>query len=240
MHTLYDVETQVPAFIHVTEAKVNDIKAMDAITYESGSYYVFDRAYNGHKRLFKIHMNDSFFVVRAKKNIKCKNIKWKRRMPKNVLSDCEIEFCGFYSHKAYPERLRMVRYWDEDDQREFTFLTNDKHISALQVANLYKNRWQVELFFKWLKQHLRIKKFWGTSENAVKIQVYTAITAYCLVAIMQHDMQLDRSTYEVLQILGISLMDKTPLRDLFSKTKSLNLIYLKILNFNSSLFFSGH
>lgn len=219
VHTLYDVETQVPAFIHVTEAKVNDIKAMDAIPYESGSYYVFDRAYNDHKRLFKIHMNDSFFVVRAKKNIKCKNIKWKRRMPKNVLSDCEIEFSVFYSHKAYPERLRMVRYWDEDDQREFTFLTNAKHISALQVANLYKNRWQVELFFKWLKQYLRIKKFWGTSENAVKIQVYTAITAYCLVSIMQHDMQLDRSTYEVLLILGISLMDKTPLRDLFSKTK---------------------
>ena len=168
-------------------------------------------------------------------------------MPKNVLSDCEIEFSGFYSHKAYPERLRMVRYWDEDDQREFTFLTNAKHISALHVANLYKNRWQVELLFKWLKQHLRIKKFWGTSENAVKIQVYTAITAYCLVAIMQHDMQLDRSTYEVLQILGISLMDKTPLRDLFSKTKFNNVkdqsgLYEPDLfeNFNSSLFFSGH
>lgn len=131
VHTLYDVETQVPTFIHVTEAKVNDIKAMDAIPYESGSYYVFDRAYNDHKRLFKIHMNDSFFVVRAKKNIKCKSIKWKRRMPKNVLSDCEIEFSGFYSHKAYPERLRMVRYWDEEDQREFTFLTNAKHISVL-------------------------------------------------------------------------------------------------------------
>lgn len=168
-------------------------------------------------------------------------------MPKNVLSDCEIEFSGFYSHKAYPERLRMVRYWDEEDQREFTFLTNAKHISAIQVANLYKNRWQVELLFKWLKQHLRIKKFWGTSENAVKIQVYTAITAYCLLAIMQHDMQLDRSSYEVLQILGISLMDKTPLRDLFSKTKFNNVkdqsgLYEPDLfeNFNSSLFFSGH
>lgn len=113
----------------------------------------------------------------------------------------------------------MVRYWDEEDQREFVYLTNAKHISALQVAELYKNRWQVELFFKWLKQHLRIKKFWGTSENAVKIQVYTAITTYCLVAIMKHKMQLDRSTYEILQILGISLTDKTLLRDLFSKTK---------------------
>ena len=219
VHTLYDVETQVPAFIHITEAKVNDVKAMDAIPYESGSYYIFDRAYNDYKRLFKIHMNDSRFVVRAKTNMKCKIVKWKRRLPKNVLSDCEIVLTGYYSQKAYPERIRMVRYWDEEDQREFVYLTNAKHISALQVAELYKNRWQVELFFKWLKQHLRIKKFWGTSENAVKIQVYTAIITYCLVAIMKHKMQLDRSTYEVLQILGISLTDKTHLRDLFSKTK---------------------
>jgi len=219
VHTLYDVETQVPAFIHITEAKVNDVKAMDSISYESGSYYVFDRAYNDYKRLFKIHMKDSFFVVRAKTKIKSRVLKWKRRLPKNILSDCEIELTGYYSQKAYPERIRMVRYWDEDDQREFIYLTNAKQISALQVAELYKNRWQVELFFKWLKQHLKIKKFWGTSENAVKIQVYSAIIAYCLVAIMQHDMELDRSTYEVLQILGISLTDKTPLRDLFSKTK---------------------
>ena len=110
-----------------------------------------------------------------------------------------------------------MRFWDEEDEREFVYLTNAKHIPALQVAELYKNRWQVELFFKWLKQHLKIKKFWGTSENAVKIQVYSAIIAYCLVAIMQHDMKLNRSTYEVLQILGISLTDKTPLREIRSE-----------------------
>lgn len=222
VHTLYDIETQVPAFIHITEAKVNDVRAMDAIPYESGSYYIFDRAYNDYKRLFKIHMNDSYFVVRAKTNMKYKIVKWKRRLPKNVLSDCEIVLTGYYSQKAYPERIRMVRYWDEEDQREFVYLTNAKHISALQVAELYKNRWQVELFFKWLKQHLRIKKFWGTSENAVKIQVYTAIITYCLVAIMKCKMQLDRSTYEILQILGISLTDKTHLKELFSKTKFKN------------------
>ena len=222
VHTLYDIETLVPAFIHITEAKVNDVKAMDAIPYESGSYYIFDRAYNDYKRLFKIHMNDSYFVVRAKTNMKYKIVKWKRRLPKNVLSDCEIMLTGYYSQKAYPERIRMVRYWDEEDQREFVYLTNAKHISALQVAELYKNRWQVELFFKWLKQHLRIKKFWGTSENAVKIQVYTAIITYCLVAIMKCKMQLDRSTHEILQILGISLTDKTHLKELFSKTKFKN------------------
>lgn len=219
IHTLYDVETQVPAFIHITEAKINDVKAMDVIPYESSSFYVFDRAYNDYHRLYKIHMMDSFFVVRAKTNIKARVLKWKRRLPKNILSDCEIELTGFYTQKSYPETIRLVRFWDEEDEREFIYLTNAKHIQALQVAELYKNRWQVELFFKWLKQHLKIKKFWGTSENAVKIQVYSAIIAYCLVAIMQHDMKLDRSTYEVLQILGISLTDKTPLRDLFSKTK---------------------
>ena len=219
IHTLYDVETQVPAFIHITEAKINDVKAMDVIPYESGSFYVFDRAYNDYHRLYKIHMMDSFFVVRAKTNIKARALKWKRRLPKNILSDCEIELTGFYTPKSYPETIRLVRFWDEEDEREFIYLTNAKHIPALQVAELYKNRWQVELFFKWLKQHLKIKKFWGTSENAVKIQVYSAIIAYCLVAIMQHDMKLDRSTYEVLQILGISLTDKTPLRELFSKTK---------------------
>ena len=219
IHTLYDVETQVPAFIHITEAKINDVRAMDVITYESGSFYVFDRAYNDYHRLYKIHMMDSFFVVRAKTNIKARVLKWKRRLPKNILSDCEIELTGFYTQKSYPETIRLVRFWDEEDEREFVYLTNAKHIPALQVAELYKNRWQVELFFKWFKQHLKIKKFWGTSENAVKIQVYSAIIAYCLVAIMQHDMKLNRSTYEVLQILGISLTDKTPLRNLFSKTK---------------------
>lgn len=219
IHTLYDVETQVPAFIHITEAKINDVRAMDVITYESGSFYVLDRAYNDYHRLYKIHMMDSFFVVRAKTNIKARVLKWKRRLPKNILSDCEIELTGFYTQKSYPETIRLVRFWDEEDEREFVYLTNAKHIPALQVAELYKNRWQVELFFKWLKQHLKIKKFWGTSENAVKIQVYSAIIAYCLVAIMQHDMKLNRSTYEVLQILGISLTDKTPLRNLFSKTK---------------------
>lgn len=219
IHTLYDVETQVPAFIHITEAKINDVRAMDVITYESGSFYVFDRAYNDYHRLYKIHMMDSFFVVRAKTNIKARVLKWKRRLPKNILSDCEIELTGFYTQKSYPETIRLVRFWDEEDEREFVYLTNAKHIPALLVAELYKNRWQVELFFKWLKQHLKIKKFWGTSENAVKIQVYSAIIAYCLVAIMQHDMKLNRSTYEVLQILGISLTDKTPLRNLFSKTK---------------------
>jgi hypothetical protein len=222
VHTLYDVETQIPAFFHITEASVHDSKAMNEIPYESGSYYIFDRAYNNFKMLYRIHQIGACFVVRAKKNLQYKPVKWKRRLPKNVLSDMSIQLTGFYPKQYYPEPLRLVRYWDEEQKREFVFLTNATHISTLQVADLYKNRWQVELFFKWLKQHLKIKKFWGITENAVRIQIYAAICTYCLVAIIQHDMQLDRSTYEVLQILSISLTDKTPLRDLFDKTKFQN------------------
>jgi hypothetical protein len=219
VHTLYDVETQIPTFFHITEASVHDSKAMNEIPYESGSYYIFDRAYNNFKMLCKIHQIGAYFVIRAKKNLQYKPIKWKRRLPKNVLSDMTIELTGFYPRQYYKEALRLVRYWDEEQKREFDFLTNATHISSLQVAELYKNRWQVELFFKWLKQHLKIKKYWGTTENAVRIQIYAAICSYCLVAIVQKDMQLNRSTYEVLQILSISLTDKTHLRDLFNKTK---------------------
>lgn len=222
VHTLYDVETQIPTFFHITEASVHDSKVMKEIPYEPDSYYIFDRAYNSFKMLYKIHQIGAYFVVRAKKNLQYKTIKWKRRLPRNVLSDVTIDLIGFYPKKYYPGSLRMVRYWDEEQKREFVFLTNATHISALQVAELYKNRWQVELFFKWLKQHLKIKKFWGTTENAVRIQIYAALCTYCLVAIVQHDMKLDRSTYEVLQILSISLTDKTNLRDLFCKTKFQN------------------
>ena len=139
-----------------------------------------------------------------------------------MFSDASVLLTGFYPKQYYPEKLRLVKYWDDEQKREFIFITNATYISALQVAELYKNRWQVELFFKWLKQHLKIKRFWGTTENAIRIQIYAAICVYCLVAIIQHDMQLDRSTYEVLQILSISLTDKTHLRDLFGKTKFQN------------------
>lgn len=134
-----------------------------------------------------------------------------------------IELTGFYPKQHYSEPLRLVKYWDEEQEREFVYLTNAMHISALQVAELYKNRWQIELFFKWIKQHLKVKKFWGTTENAIRIQIYAAISTYCMVAIVQKNMQLDRSTYEVLQILSISLTDKTHLRDLFDKTKFQNI-----------------
>lgn len=219
IHTLYDIETQIPTFFHITEAKVNDVNAMDEIPYESGSYYIFDRGYNDYKRLHTIHQIGAFFVIRAKTNLHYNTEKWKRRMPDNVLSDQLITLSGFYSQQKYPEKIRKVIYWDDEQKREFTFLTNATEISALEVANLYKNRWQVELFFKWLKQHLRIKKFWGTNENAVRIQIYSAITAYCMVAIVQHDLHIDKSIYDVLQILDRNLTHKTLLPVLFDKSK---------------------
>ena len=185
IHTLYDLETQIPAFFHITMASVHDSKAMKEIPIETGAYYIFDRGYNNFKELYRIH---------------------------------RAELTIYGSQKGYPEHLRLVRFFDEEQQREFMFLTNATELTALQVADLYKNRWQIELFFKWLKQHLKIKKFWGTTENAVRIQIYSAICAYCLVAIVQHDMRLDRSTYEVLQILSMSLTDTTHLKDLFDKT----------------------
>ena len=218
IHTLYDVEAQVPAFFHITTASTNDIKAMPEIPYEKGAYYIFDRGYNDFSNLFKIEQIEATFVVRAKKNLKFEQTSWKRRLPKNVLSDSTIEFTVYKSSKDYPIPLRRVVYYDEEQGRTFVFLTNNFVLPAPIIAELYRNRWSVELFFKWLKQHLKIKKFWGTSENAVRIQIYCAIITYCLVVIVKHDMKLERSVYEILQIVGISLTDKSNLRDLFDKS----------------------
>ena len=167
MHTLYNLETQIPTLFHITPAKVHDTKAMDEIPYEENSFYIFDRAYNDFGRLFTINGVRAYFVVRGKK--------------------------------------------------KFIFFTNAMTISPVMVAELYHNRWQIELFFKWIKQHLKIKKFWGTSENAVRIQIYSAIIAYCMMAIVQKKMNVERSIYEMLQIVSISLTDATPLKDLFAK-----------------------
>ena len=159
---------------------------MNTIPYEPNAYYIFDRAYDSFRELYKIHLTGSYYVIRAKTNLKYEVIKWKRRMPKNILTDAEVKLTGYLSEKKYPETFRLIRFYDEEDDREFTFLTNAKHITANDVANLYKKRWLVELFFKWLKQHLKIKRFWGTTENAVRIQISVAIITYCLVAIVQH------------------------------------------------------
>ncbi len=193
---------------------------MPQIPYKRKAY--FDRAYNDFANLYTINRIGAFFVVRAKTNIQFKPEKWKRRLPQNVVSDAVGRFTVYKSAKDYPEELRKVIIVDQDEDKRYIFLTNNLTASAELISMLYRKRWSVELFFKWIKQHLKIKKFWGTSENAVRIQIYCAIITYCLVAIVQHDMKLERSIYEVLQILGISLTDKTPLSELFNKSNFKN------------------
>jgi hypothetical protein len=217
IHTLYDISSQIPAFIHITEALVNDVNAMDLIPYEQGAYYIFDRGYIDFTRLFKITILSAYFVVRAKSNIKFKRM-YSKKIDKStgVKSDQIGKFVNFYALKNYPIKIRRVKFYDKETNKTFDFLTNNMELDAQQIALLYKNRWQIELFFKWIKQHLKIKSFWGTSENAVRIQIYSAIISYCLVALIRNDLKIDRSTYEILQILGISLLDKTPVKELFT------------------------
>ncbi len=217
LHTLYDITTKMPVFIHITEATVHDVNAMDFIPYEVGAYYIFDRGYVDFKRLYKISSLSSFFVVRAKSNLKFARMYSNKVNKENGVKVDQIgKLTGFYVSKDYPDKIRRVKYYDFESKRNFIFLTNNTDLTAEQIALLYKNRWQVELFFKWIKQHLKVKSFWGTSENAVRIQIYSAIIAYCLVAIVGHNLKLERSTYEILQILGISLLDKTPVNELFT------------------------
>jgi len=216
LHTLYDINTQIPAFLHITSANVHDVKAMDQLVYEAGAHYIFDRAYLDFTRLYKIERCSAYFVIRAKSNTKFKRM-YSNKVDKLTGVRCDQigKISGFYTSKDYPVKLRRVKYYDIESNRTFVFLTNNMNISADNVALLYKNRWQVELFFKWIKQHLKIKSFWGTSENAVRIQIYSAISAYCLVSIVAEKLKLKRSTYEILQVLGISLLDKTPINELF-------------------------
>ncbi|NQV76352.1 MAG: IS4 family transposase [Bacteroidetes bacterium] len=215
LHTLFDITTQIPAFIHITPAAVNDMNAMDHLIYEEGAYYVFDRGYVDFSRLYTITQRRAFFVIRAKSSLKYRRI-YSGKVDKStgILCDQTGLLTGFYTAKDYPEKLRRVKYYDQESERTFVFLTNNMEITASQVALLYKNRWQIELFFKWIKQHLKIKSFWGTSENAVRIQVYSAIIAYCLVAIVAEELKTNRSTYEILQVIGISLLDKTTVNEL--------------------------
>ena len=185
IHTLYDIETQIPTFFHITPARLHDTKAMDAIPYEENSFYIFDRAYNDFGRLFTINSVGAYFVVRGKKNNDFRPMRWKRRLPSGVLSDAIGYMDGQLTMSKYPEKIRRIIYLDSESDRKFIFFTNALDINSLKVAELYHNRWQIELFFKWLKQHLKIKKFWGETENAVRIQIYTAITTYCMIAIVQ-------------------------------------------------------
>jgi len=237
LHTLYDVNTHIPAFLHITPANVHDVKAMDELVYEAGAHYIFDRAYLDYTRLYKIERCSAYFVVRAKSNTKFRRM-YSNKVDKLTGIRCDQigKLSGFYTSQEYPGKLRRVKYYDKESNRTFVFLTNNMKVTAEEVALLYKKRWQVELFFKWVKQHLKIKSFWGTSENAVKIQIYCAISAYCLVSIVADKLKLERSTYEILQVLGISLLDKTPINELFMNIDYSNVKELDYNQLSLSLF----
>ena len=237
MHTLFDVKTSIPSFLHITTAKVHDVNVLDVIRFEYGSLYVMDKAYIDFERLYTLHKQGVFYVTRAKDNMCFKRIYSQPvEKKKGVLYD-QIGILETYkSKKEYPEKLRRIKYYDTESKKMFFFLTNNTQLKAVEIAFLYKKRWEVELFFKWMKQHLKIKSFWGTSINAVKIQIYCAITAYCLVAIVGNKLKVDRPIYEILQILSISLLDKTPIREIltnfdYKDVKEPNYKQLKISGF---------
>jgi hypothetical protein len=236
LHTLYDVKTSIPTFLHISNAKVHDVNILDMIQYEAGSFYVVDKAYVDYRRLYRLHSQGAFFVTRAKDNTRFKRM---YSSPVDKKQGVRYDQIGkletFYPKKAYPDKLRRIKYYDQEKDQEFIFLTNNTSLTALEVAMLYKKRWEVELFFKWMKQHLRIKSFWGKTLNAVKIQMYCAIIAYCLVAIVGNKLKVDRRIYEILQILSISLLDKTPIKEILTKCDYKD---VKELN-NNQLIISG-
>ncbi len=217
VHTLFDVKTDIPAFFIYTEASLHDSKVMEEVPYVAGSYYVFDRAYMVTPMLYSIHNTyHAYFVVREKSHMRF-NVIEDRVVDSDsgVMTDQIIRLDGLKTKYQYPENLRRVAYHDAESGNDFIFYTNNRDVSAEQVALLYRYRWRVELFFKWMKQHLHIKEFFGHNENAIQIQIYTAISAYCIVAIAEHRLNLGRDMYEVLRVLQGSLYEKILLRDFF-------------------------
>jgi len=218
IHTQFDVKTDIPCFIHVTDGSVHDVNFMDMIDYETGGYYVFDKGYVDYDRLYLIHQSKAYFVTRFKDNGNYRRLySTKVDRSTGVICDQTIRLNNYYAAKDYPEKLRRVKYYDGITNNTFEFATNNFQLTALDIAKLYKHRWAVELFFKWIKQHLRVKSFWGYSDNAVRIQIYTAIIAYVTVAILKEKLKIKHTTNEILQVLSITLLNKTQLDQLFQE-----------------------
>ena len=212
LHTLLDLRGSIPAFIHISDGKLGDVNVLDMLGLEAGAFYVMDRGYLAFERLYTLHQAGAFFVTRAKSPLLVRRV-YSARVDRDtgVICDQRVRLNGRLSTKKYPEHLRRIRFKDPESGKTLVFLTNNTALPALTIATLYKKRWQVELFFKWIKQHLRIKKFLGTSENAVKTQVWCAVAAYVLIAIVKKELHLDASLYTCLQILSVSVFEKTQL-----------------------------
>jgi transposase len=210
MHTLLDLRGNIPAFIHVSDGKMGDVKVLDILPIEAGAFYIVDRGYLDFTRLYKLHQAGAFFVTRAKRGMNARRVySTATDRTTGVICDQLIALNGFYVAKDYPEHIRRIRFKDPESGKTLVFLTNNTSLPPLIIAALYKSRWQVELFFKWIKQHLRIKRFLGTSENAVKTQIWCAVSTYVLIAIVKKELHLDASLYTLLQILSVSVFEKT-------------------------------
>ncbi|MFH0854782.1 MAG: IS4 family transposase [bacterium] len=223
IHTQLDLRGNIPSFFLITRAKTHDIKFLDILEFEAGAFYIMDRGYFDFERLWKINQAEAYFIIRAKKSISYERM-YSREVDKSIglRSDQIIKLKNFYSKKHYPEKLRRVKYYDAETIRYYIYLTNNFKIDAKKIADLYKHRWQIELFFKWIKQHLKIEVFWGYSANAVKTQICIALCAFLLVAIMKKKMDIKRNLYEILQILLVSQFEKTPVNIMLSEIELQN------------------
>ena len=219
LHTLLNLQGSIPEFILISDGKLHDVNVLDYLIPSPGAYYVMDRGYLDFTRLYDLHQAKAYFVTRAKSNFKFKR-RYSHEVAKSTGVQCDqtVVLETYYSSQGYPEPLRRIRYYDENLGKRLVFLTNDFQLPATTIAALYKSRWQIELFFKWIKQHLRIKAFYGTSQNAVKAQIWIAVSVYLLVAIMKKRLGIPLPLYTILQILSISIFEKTPLIELFSQT----------------------
>jgi transposase len=217
LHTLLDVKCEIPCFIHVTDGLSHDVNVLDVLPFEPEAFYVMDKGYIDFNRLHIIHQAGSYFVVRAKDNLAFHRV-YSSKVDKTTGLRCDqtIKLTGYKTRKDYPAHLRRVKYYDNEHDQEYVYLTNNFEIPALQVAILYRNRWKIETFFKWIKQHLKIKTFWGETQNAVKTQIWIAVCTYVLVAILKKERNISHSLNEILQILSVSLFDKTPVNQLLT------------------------
>lgn len=223
-HTLLDLRGNIPSWIFITDGSVHDVNALDELIIEVGAYYVMDRGYVDFKRLYLIHQQKAFFVTRAKGNFAFRRL-YSAAVDKSTGVQCDqiVVLTGYKSKKDYPEKLRRIKYYDAGIEKTFVFLTNNFTLEAILIAKLYKERWEIELFFKWLKQHLRIKAFYGTTRNAVYTQIWIAVSIYLLVAIMKKKLKLEQSLYNILQILSITLFEKMPIQQAFQDVELQNI-----------------
>jgi transposase len=236
MHAVIDLRGNIPVFIDITDGKVHDVNTLDLIDFEPDAFYVMDKAYVDFERLYDIEICKAFFTIRGKDNLKFKRIN-STKVDKSTGLKCDqiIKLTGVKTSKRYPKKLRRIKYWDAENKLLLVFLTNNFIVDALEICMLYKMRWQIELFFKWIKQHLRIKTLWGYSPNAVKTQIWIAICTYLLIALVKKQLKSDLSLYEITQILGVSVFDKTPLNELltnFSKNERNKINYNQLNMFD--------